>query len=366
MEQIEALIQKHMQNYRDTNTVKAPELEGQYEIIENIGQGGFGTVYKAIDLKYADNRIVAIKRIQTVNIHTNDHNFPYTEIRLLNEFKSYSNFPTLHQILIDSKSGSYSIIMDYFEYDPFHTYVNKLNEHDTIRYVFELLSCIHHLCAKGYVHRDIKPSNFLYNHTHKKYMLIDFGMCQKQQHITTQHTKDVQLINTNSARNTQLPPYFRNGTSGYRAPEIILATNNQDSRIDVYSAGLILASIMTGVNRIFTAQSDYQQLTQYINIYGLHQVYATAKILNRKIEIRGLRKSVVQTQNHQNKIVNEHGYTFSYWTKKRLIYLRQNDTHRKWSEDMYNLLDQLTAFNPFLRPTPSKALKNKLFLSLNK
>ena len=60
----------------------------------------------------------------------------------------------------------------------------------------------------------------------------------------------------------ELPICIRDGTPGFRAPEIVLKSNYQDSKIDVYNIGLILACIMVGNSNIFAPKSDYHQLQQ--------------------------------------------------------------------------------------------------------
>eukprot|EP00483_Globobulimina_turgida_P005867 UN05877 len=135
----------------DTITLNAPELDGKYKLICKIDHGGYATVYKAIDLSSNNNNIVAIKRVQTANIKTKHQNHPCIEAKILEEFSSHIHFPTLREILCDCLSGSYSIIMDYFQHDLFEEYNKILNEKDTIQYLYVLLNCIYSLSLKGYV-----------------------------------------------------------------------------------------------------------------------------------------------------------------------------------------------------------------------
>eukprot|EP01084_Bolivina_argentea_P097817 175838_1 len=169
--------------------MEASELTGKYKIIHQIGRGGYGTVYKAVQL--STNNFVAVKRIQSANVSLEPGHHPCMEAQILYEFQEFKHFPMMREILVDNKSGTYSIIMDYFEHDAFNTYNNVLNEYDTIKYIYILLNCINLLCIKGYIHRDIKPGNFLYSHKYKTYLLIDFGLCQTRKSISKQYQKDI-------------------------------------------------------------------------------------------------------------------------------------------------------------------------------
>eukprot|EP01084_Bolivina_argentea_P144707 253824_1 len=112
----------------DTNEpiIKAPELEDKYNITNKVGNGGYGTVYKAINL--STNGIVAIKRIKSPNIQLKyQSHHPCIEGEILFKFRSCKYFPTMREILLDKTTGTYSIIMDYFEHDPFYKYNKILN-----------------------------------------------------------------------------------------------------------------------------------------------------------------------------------------------------------------------------------------------
>merc|ERR1712154_647018 len=55
----------------------------------------------------------------------------------------------------------------------------------------------------------------------------------------------------------------------------------------------------------------------------------------------------------------------AYWVRKRVQFLIQSDEdydeERRWSKDLYDLLDKLTAFNPSQRPMPEQALRHRVF-----
>ena len=160
-------------------------------------KGGYAVVYKARDLR--TNESVAIKRVQTANINmkyafTNNH--PCIECEVLFQFKDDPYFPTIQQVLVDHSSGSFSIVMEYFEHSQFDDYCSELTEGQTIEYIHVLLDVIDALDQRGYVHRDIKPGNFLFNPNGKtereRYLLIDFGLVQSKRAILNEYHKEIQ------------------------------------------------------------------------------------------------------------------------------------------------------------------------------
>eukprot|EP01083_Nonionella_stella_P051053 135570_1 len=380
----------HMQN---KHTIYAPELEGKFKIIEKIDHGGYASVFKAIDLHCTtSDNVVAIKRVQSANIKSTHSKHPCIEVTILELFRSNPYFPTIRQVLCDKSSGAYSIVMEYFEHLPFCEYNTILNEQQTIKYIYVLLRCVYALSGKGFVHRDIKPGNFLYNPSQEKYLLIDFGLCQRRSSLASKYDQEVKAIqthlhknrykskrkpsNSNTKRKVRRSDVYssnslqqktvlklqviRDGTPGFRAPEIILASNNQDAKIDVFNVGIIL----------------------FIAIYGWKKVQSVAMELDRKIQIRALNRDSIYMNNgakHLNSqswvsgyenAVQGSGSKLSCWIKKRIKDLdgdkgkenvNHKTTHRQWSEDLYDLLDQLTEFNPFQRLSPRKALEHKIF-----
>lgn len=159
-----------------------------------------------------------------------------------------------------------------------------------------------------------------------------------------------------------LPSVHRCGTPGFRAPEIIFKSCNQNSKIDIYNAGLILVCIMLGIQKIFEPSNDWNQLQQFICIYGYQKVYETGVSLNRRMILHF--SSQMSNVTNEELIFGDKKYKeccFSYKIKNRLQELG-ND--RKWSNDMFDLVDQLTAFDMRQRPTSEQALEHRIFRNI--
>lgn len=157
---------------------KGTLLKGRYEILATLGQGGFGTVYKAIDRLLS--RFVAVKS-STVSLHK--------ESKLLKELK---NVPYISHIYdyFQEENNDY-IVMRYLEGVSLSDYHKEHNMKISIK---ELRPMLTSLCMSlsqmhqiGIIHRDISPGNLMLTEDGSLY-LIDFGTATS---ITNSHLKNI-------------------------------------------------------------------------------------------------------------------------------------------------------------------------------
>lgn len=202
-------------------------IKGKYRVKNKIGSGGAGKVYLAYD--EVNNRNVAIK---AANPHTTMSNFKERidiEAKILskcnheNIIKYYENFE------ID---GIKMIIIEYIEgislEDKLHN-EKTISVEEALKFSTQLLSALEELHSHKSYHRDIKPSN-IHITTDGDIKLLDFGIVQEStdQEITRQGA----VI----------------GTISYMAPEILMdPSRKSDERTDIYSLGIMLYKLLTGV-----------------------------------------------------------------------------------------------------------------------
>jgi len=197
-----------------------------YKILEKIGEGGMGSVYKAQHLSL--NRLVAIKSLnQSI---ANDFEIVQrfrNEAKILSQLQ-HPNIVTLYDY-VEDPSG-YFLIMEYFEGITLGNYIKNvvkvLPETHAILFFEQLLSAFAYAHAQNVIHRDIKPDNILIN-SKQKIKILDFGIAKiKESNLKTRTG-------------------VKMGTITYMSPEQIQATTI-DHRTDIYSLGVVLWEMVTG------------------------------------------------------------------------------------------------------------------------
>jgi len=193
-----------------------------YKIIEKLGEGGMGVVYKAQDTKL--DRLVAVKFLPhhlTVN--------EAEKARFVQEAKAASalNHPhvcTIHDIT--EENDQQFIVMEFVDG---HTLKEKLpvqKLQDALTYAIQIGDALQEAHSKGIVHRDIKCENIMVN-TKNQIKVMDFGLAKLR--------GSLKLTKTSSTI----------GTLAYMAPEQIRG-GEVDSRSDLFSFGIVLFEMLTG------------------------------------------------------------------------------------------------------------------------
>ena len=216
---------------------------GNYRILEKIGEGGMGVVYKAVDVNL--DRIVAIKAL---NAELTGH--PELEQRFRAEAKAqgnlnHTNLATLYTLLIEN--GRPCMVMEFIEGETFQQIVERrgpIPSEEAIPLFRQALLGIGYAHRMGVIHRDIKPANLMLNN-HGIVKVTDFGIAK------------VQGARSATRTGTQM------GTAFYMSPEQVL-NRGVDFRSDIYSLGVTLYEMLTA-NVPFNADSDYQVMADQVS-----------------------------------------------------------------------------------------------------
>jgi len=207
-------------------------IGNRYKIVAKLGQGGMGSVY--IGELVGIGQRVAIKFL---NAHLSHD--PEIARRFLNEAKSYGRISHPHAVILhdfgQDEEGTLYISMELVE----GTDLQKLLAErvhfsipEAIEIALQLADVLGHAHSKGVVHRDLKPENIMVRQgtrgLHIK--VLDFGIARMMEEGATRLTAQGSIP----------------GTPRYMAPEQA-GGQDVDARVDIYSVGLVLFELLTGV-----------------------------------------------------------------------------------------------------------------------
>ncbi|WP_372367442.1 protein kinase [Candidatus Uabimicrobium sp. HlEnr_7] len=217
------------------------DIEQNYEIIGQIGQGAMGIVYKA--MQKSPRREVAIKVMKKKSGSVNDRRFK-REMEIMGEL----NHPNIAKIYAAGVvDDNYYVVMDYIAGQTLGEYLENhpLPLIKKMKMFSQVASAIEYAHRKEVIHRDLKPDNILVGKGEHLYV-IDFGLAKRIKNDRQYDlTKTRELIGT---------PY-------YMAPEQVVGKRSQISyQVDIYALGTILYELLTN-ERMITGNNVLQVLS---------------------------------------------------------------------------------------------------------
>ena len=212
-----------------------PHHIGPYRILEKMGEGGMGLVYKA-EQREPVRRIVALKVIK-LGMDTKEVIARFEAERQALALMSHPNVAKVFEAGMTEQGRPY-FAMEFVAGVPINEYCdeNKLTTRERLELFVQVCHAIQHAHQKGIIHRDLKPSNILVTMFDGKPVpkVIDFGIAKAANQALTQKTLFTQtgaLI----------------GTPEYMSPEQAQTSGmDVDTRTDIYSLGVILYELLTG------------------------------------------------------------------------------------------------------------------------
>jgi WD40 repeat protein/tRNA A-37 threonylcarbamoyl transferase component Bud32 len=208
---------------------------GRYELLSLIGEGGMGLVYLA-EQKEPVKRRVALKIIKPGM----DSRQVIARFEAERQALALLDHPNIAHVFDagTTEAGRLYFVMEYVKGTSITEYCDqkKLGIEERLRLFRQVCEGVHHAHQKGIIHRDIKPSNILVSVQDDKAVpkIIDFGIAKAitQPLIeTTFYTHQGELL----------------GTPEYMSPEQVdMATQDIDTRSDVYALGVLLYVLLTG------------------------------------------------------------------------------------------------------------------------
>lgn len=225
---------------------------GTYRILEKLGQGGMGEVYKAEDTRL--RRIVAIKALRS-----DRHPGEQARLRFLQEARTASalNHPNIVQVHeLESHEGADYIVM---EFVPGRTLSQILAERrltldEALEFAAQIASALSTAHDAGIVHRDIKPGNVVINEAGVA-KVLDFGLAKLKESAAASDE-------TTASVGPQTMAGDILGTAAYMSPEQAEG-KSVDSRSDIFSFGALFYEMLTG-RRAFEGGSPTSVLSQVL------------------------------------------------------------------------------------------------------
>jgi serine/threonine protein kinase len=135
---------------------------------------------------------------------------------------------------IDRKGGTV-LIFEMIDASSFNSDLQTMTSEQIAEYMYRLMQALNYMHTRNIVHRDVKQENFLHNFQENKFRLIDFGSA----------IHGIQGFDKKGG-----------GTRGCRAPETLKGTTTQTAAVDVWGAGIILLSLITGKIDILSRQAQ--------------------------------------------------------------------------------------------------------------
>lgn len=291
----------------------------QFELREQIGEGGEGFVYKSFDTQL--NNIIAIKKVAIVDFDNTEDFFE----------ESRKLYLTRHHNVVEV---NYACKDDEFIYLSMPYYANGslkglmdnrfLTAREIIRYSLQFLSGLNNIHSKGLIHFDIKPENILLSDSNKA-LISDFGIAQY-------------MGRYGFAKNL--------GTTEVYAPPEYFSQARHNLKFDIYQAGLAIYRLCNGdadfesqysqafyIRRVASEENIVKNIEKgnfpSRNSYLPHIPKKLAKIINVALSVNpdDRYSSVLDMLNDLSAISNKEVNDWEYQT--------DNANEQKWLKDGY-------------------------------
>jgi serine/threonine protein kinase len=253
-----------------------------YTILEKLGEGGMGIVYKALDTKL--NREVALKFLpDRVN---NDET---AKARFLQEAQAaaglnHSNICTVHGV--EEHEGSLFMVMEYVQGGTLREKLPFAKIDDAVQVAMQIGEALQEAHSKGIVHRDIKADNIMLT-SKSQAKVMDFGLAKLK--------GTLKLTRTSSTV----------GTLGYMAPEQIQG-GEVDHRSDIFSFGVLLFEMLAG-KLPFRGEHEAAMVYSIVNEdpQSIEQVRQDVSPLLSNLIVKCLEKDPADRFQHMDEVVSE-------------------------------------------------------------
>ncbi|KAI1980358.1 Cell division control protein 7 [Ophidiomyces ophidiicola] len=378
-------------------------IKKQFRLIRRIGEGTFSTVYKAEDLLYdryyneiwdwelseddedeafllapfkrrrigefldtqnsmerpvqRKRRYVALKKIYV----TSSPSRIQSELELLLELRGC---PSVCPIITAFRHLDQVVaVLPYIPHQDFRCLYRTFLVEDMRFYIGSLLAALQAVHREHIIHRDIKPTNFLYDPLQKRGVLVDFGLAEHDydnrepcpcsetdvyRQFRGLYSNKPQTMSAGYPKNDSRPARRANraGTRGFRAPEVLFKCGQQTTKVDIWSVGVILLTLLGRRFPFFHSLDDIDAMVELASIFGSRKMKACAALHGQVFE------TTIPT-------IGEKGFTW----ERIVLWSNCLDELTGREKQGIRLLSHLLELDPEKRFNAREALRHDFFTS---
>ena len=218
----------------------APEQTiAHYRIVEPLGAGGMGTVYKAYDKNL--HRVIALKLLKPEHLSQQDRRRRFFQEARAASALNHPHILTVYEVGEDD--GKPYIAMEYVEGETLRQKINSraFQLKDNLEIAIQIAEGLAKAHEVGIIHRDLKPENLMIRRDGYA-KILDFGLAKliaQRERLFVADSEQKTLLRVDTESGTMM------GTVNYMSPEQLLG-QRVDRRCDIFSFGVVLCEMLTG------------------------------------------------------------------------------------------------------------------------